>query len=195
MMTPARFACARARSRSCWTSAATATPPLAMTLQSTAVQTAVTALKFGPVNVPSVAISVKMIVRTPSRLICVANSTAARAVFSTQPLTATKPSRASIPTAIWSPNSFTKVLIKSGDSHAFVPTTTRLTPIAKASAICWRVRSPPPSWTGICTVPRMVRTLSQLRGSPPNAPSRSTTCSHWAPCSAHRRAPAAGSLP
>lgn len=97
-------------------------PAEAMILQSgTSLQSAAVGFRLGPVNAPSVAISVKMMRFTPSSVIFTASSSASTLLVSIQPRTATLPSLASIPTTTFSgPNFSMKRFAISGFSQATV---------------------------------------------------------------------------
>ena len=96
-----------------------------------------------------------MIVRTPSPSIRFAISRAPVPVVSTHPFTATFPSFASMPTAIFSPNCCTNSPTKRSLSAARVPITTRLTPKLNTRSTVSRERIPPPSSTfkPVATIP------------------------------------------
>ena len=113
-------------------------------------------------------------------------------MVSTQPLTATLPFLASIPTAILSPNAATRSEMNGSLSAARVPITTRATPMASAFSTDARVRMPPPSCTRRPR-PTILSTAPRLRGSPSKAPSRSTTCTHSEPAALNPAATATGS--
>ncbi len=52
---------------------------------------------------------------------------------------------------------------------------------------------PPPTWTGMSRPRTMAEITSRWTGFPWTAPSRSTKCSRWPPCSCHDKAMASGS--
>ncbi len=180
-MTPSRRGCARAISANWAMSSRRATPPEAISRAGVALSIAVCALKLGPVNMPSVAMSVWIIVWMPRSHTRRASSSARTRETFFQPSTATRPSRASMPTASRSaPKRCTRPVTNSGSWQARVPTTTRRTPAWKASSISLSVRKPPPSCT--CRPVAAIRaTCAMLRGTPSNAPSKSTTWTHCAP--------------
>lgn len=97
-----------------------------------------------------------------------------------------------MPTAILSPNAATSSETNPSLSAARVPITTRETPMASAVSTEARVRIPPPSCT-LSPSARIPWTEPRLRGSPANAPSRSTTCTHCAPAAPNPAATEAGS--
>jgi len=134
-----------------------------------------------------------MIVRTPASATCCAKAVARVPVVSTHPLTCTKPSRASMPTAIASPKRRTRTARTSTLSSARVPMIARAAPAARSCSTCASLRNPPPTSTGM-PIARTMRSITAVcRGSPWNAPSRSTTCNCSAPCSRQASACATGS--
>src|SRR2546425_9412326 len=79
-------------------------------------------------------------------------------------------------------------------SAARVPTTTHRAPVSRAESTARRSRSPPPTSTGTGIMAATIFVTSALcRGSPANAPSRSTTCRRSAPSFFHWSATATGS--
>ena len=110
---------------------------------------------------------------------------AGRVEVSAQPSVATKPSRASMPTAMRPGKTLQASNTSGGFLAAALPRITRRMPASSQAAIPARSRIPPPSCTGIVTLLRMDRTATALTGFPAKAPFRSTTCSQAKPASCH----------
>ena len=76
---------------------------------------------------------------------------------------------------------------------AAVPKITRAAPASSHRVTASRLRTPPPTSTGIRTAAMSRWITATLTGAPENAPSRSITCSHAAPAVCQRRAASTGS--
>src|SRR5215468_394714 len=133
-----------------------------------------------------------MMAVTPASSNRSARSSARTVLCLVQPSTATRPSRASMPTAIWPGHCRQAALTRPGSLTATVPRMTRLTPASIHWAMLSMVRMPPPSWAGTATALRMLCTAARLTGWPSTAPLRSTRCSHSQPALANALAWAAG---
>src|SRR5262245_55021252 len=134
-----------------------------------------------------------MIAATPASSNRMAISCADRSEVSAQPCTATRPSRASSPTAMRFGQSRAACFTRSGSFTAAVPIMTRSTPFSSHVAIVALSRIPPPSCTGNGTLSRMRSIAWALTGRPANAPSRSTTCRYSNPSASKPMAWAAAS--
>src|SRR5882762_424532 len=134
-----------------------------------------------------------MIAATPASSNRSAISSADRSEVSAQPWTATRPSRASSPTAMRFGQSRAACLTRSGSFTAAVPIMTRSTPFSSHAAIVARSRIPPPSCIGNGTLSRIRSITRALTGRPANAPSRSTTCRYSNPSASNPVAWAAAS--
>src|SRR5215813_910130 len=133
-----------------------------------------------------------MMAVTPASSKRSARSSARTVLCLVQPSTATRPSRASMPTAIWPGHCRQAALTRPGSLTATVPRMTRRTPASIHWAMLSMVRMPPPSWAGTATAFRMLCTAARLTGWPSTAPLRSTRCSHSQPALANALAWAAG---
>ncbi len=123
-----------------------------------------------------------------------AKLTALVSVVSSQPSVASMPARASRPRMIRPGYRSAADARNSGSRTARVPRMTWETPASRYRAMMSRLRIPPPICTGISPSSRATAvTRAPLRGSPANAPSRSTRCSRRQPCSAQCAAMANGS--
>ena len=120
-----------------------------------------------------------------------------RRCVSSQPSTATRPSRASMPTAMRPGWRRAASRTSAGSRSAAVPRIARSTPSASASSIASSDAHPAAELrpgTSFAAV-TIARTASRLRGRPARAPSRSTTCTRGAPAATKRAATAPGSSP
>ena len=136
-----------------------------------------------------------MIAATPASSKARARSVAVMSVSSAQPRVATRPCRASIPTATRPGKARAAARTRSGSSTATVPRITRATPRDSQPSIVAMSRMPPPSWQGTCTAARIASTAGAFTGRPAKAPLRSTRCSQSQPAAAKAAACAAGSVP
>jgi len=171
-----------------------ASPPAAMTGMATASAMAPKASTLKPITVPSRSMSVMMRAPTPASSNRFATVTASRSVLSVQPWVATLPARTSTLTAICSGQSRDASITISGWVTATVPRMTLDTPASIQRSTSWRLRTPPPSWTGVETAPRMASTASPLTARPSTAPLRSTTWIQWKPAPAQVLAWLAGEV-
>ena len=135
-----------------------------------------------------------MIAATPASSNDLAKSVTITFVSSAQPLVATLPSRASMPTATCPGNVRAASRTKSGFSTATVPKITRCNPLFSQFSIVAMSRMPPPNCAGTLHLDKIASTGAAFTGSPSNAPFRSTRCSHSHPASTNSRACAAGSV-
>src|SRR6266853_1726075 len=122
-----------------------------------------------------------MIAATPASSNRSAISSTDRSDVSAQPCTATRPSRASSPTAMRFGQSRAACFTRSGSFTAAVPIMTRSTPFSSHVAIVALSRIPPPSCIGNGTLSRIRSITRSLTERPANAPSRSTTCKYSNP--------------
>src|SRR5260370_11343083 len=134
-----------------------------------------------------------MMAATPASSNRSAISSADRSEVSAEPCTATRPSRASSPTAMRFGQSRAACFTRSGSFAAVVPIMTRSTPFSSHAAIVARSRIPPPSCTGNGTLSRIRSIARALTERPANAPSRSTTCKYSNPSASNPVAWAAAS--
>src|SRR5215470_15832179 len=178
-MAPASFFARGSSSRRM--SSIEARPPEAMTGMVIELANETVASRLRPLRRPSREMSVWMIAATPASSKRSAISSADKSEVSPQPWTATRPSRASSPTAIRFGQSRAASLTKSGFCTAAVPMMTRSTPFSSHAAIVAMSRIPPPSCTGNGTLSRIRSMARALTGRPANAPSRSTTCRYSNP--------------
>ena len=149
--------------------------------------------RFGPARVPSVAMSVVIRAATPLPSKLAARASASTSLTSSQPRVATRPLRASMPTTMRPWCRAAKSRTKAGCSIATVPKITRSRPIASRASARSRLRTPPPSCTGMARAATIARTTASFTGSPLRAPSKSTRWSRSAPCRCQARAWATGS--
>ena len=94
------------------------------------------------------------------------------------PSTATRPPRASTPTAIRPGWRRQASRTRTGSLRAAVPRTIRATPASSQASRVAASRMPPPSWQGMRTAERIASTARRFMGLPAKAPSRSTRWSH-----------------
>ena len=134
-----------------------------------------------------------MIAATPASSKDLARSVASTSVSVAQPLVATLPPRASMPTATWPGKARAAARTKSGSSTATVPRMTRASPLLSHVSMVAISRMPPPSWAGTLHAARIASTGAAFTGAPANAPFKSTRCNHWHPACSKARACAAGS--
>src|SRR5437588_2234038 len=189
-MTPSRRGSRRDSSVS--TSASPATPPEAMRPMPEAASTSRMAGRFGPSSVPSRPMSVNRARATPAPDRRARTSPVVREDDSCQPATWTIPLRASTAATRLGPKRGT-ASERNASSIARVPTTTRAAPAVSQASMAASDRIPPATWTGTSTASMIPRITAALAASPPNAASRSTTCSHVAPRSRQATAVATGS--
>ena len=137
-------------------------------------------------SAPSRAMSVWMIAATPQSSKRRASSTTPISVVSAQPSTATRPSRASMPTAI-APGMIGRgtphqlgVAQRRGAEHDAVDAERRASARSRRGRGCRRRAG-----CAMPTASRIAATASPLTERPAKAPSRSTTCSHAKPASAN----------
>src|SRR5680860_985920 len=178
--------------RSTSRSASDDTPPLAVTLTVVASATSARRSTFGPLSMPSRAMSVNTKRCTPI-------SVKRRSASNRSPDSVVQPRAlrvvpsASSPTATLSPCAATAAATNAGSSSAMVPITTREAPYPTDASRSAMLRMPPEACTATPVAWTMSAIRCRLRGSPWKAASRSTTCSHSAPSAAKRRATATGS--
>src|SRR5712692_10169184 len=134
-----------------------------------------------------------MMAAAPAAAASRASATASSSNRRVQPSTATRPSEASTPTMIRSSKRRHTSPRKTGSRAARVPTTAQRAPASSTVSTCASSRRPPPTSTGMEMPAMRVRISAAWAGRPSKAPSRSTTCSRWAPAACHWRAIATGS--
>ena len=120
-------------------------------------------------------------VDTPSFSNFLASSVAQISVSLAQPSVATRPSLASIPTAILPGYLLAASRTSEGFSAAAVPRIIRSRPLESHISIVSISLIPPPNWIGILHLLIICSTASALTGFPSKAPFKSTRCSHWHP--------------